>query len=425
VVVHPHARDAEDRPGLEHPRAVRLSTAPARLGPLILLETVAATAFVLGRSELGAPVRAYRVGEPTAYRRVLVVGCIHGTECAGVRIVHALQRTAPHADLWLVPNLNPDGYRLGLRQNGRGVDLNRNFGAGWRARGARWGPQYSGPRPWSERETRLARRLIARIQPDVTLWYHQPQGLVRAWGASVPEARWFAELAGERFRAFRWPRGTASNWQNHRFPGTASFVVELPPGPLSGARLRRHARAIVRLAERPEPVRWRRSLALGRPEAGRLFGGVQLPPEGGRYFTWDPLLHRSPDRAWRRWGTDRLVRTVLRVLADFRRTHPRAARVGIGDLSRPHGGPFGPRHVSHQNGLDVDVYYPRRDRLERPPDRPVQINRALAQDLVDRFVRAGAVRLFVGPHTRLRGDPRVVQPLAHHDTHVHVRLPPG
>ncbi|HEV8686620.1 MAG TPA: penicillin-insensitive murein endopeptidase [Gaiellaceae bacterium] len=380
---------------------------------------------MLGRSELGAPVRAYRVGEPTAYRRVLVVGCIHGTECAGVRIVHALQRTAPHADLWLVPNLNPDGYRLGLRQNGRGVDLNRNFGAGWRARGARWGPQYSGPRPWSERETRLARRLIARIQPDVTLWYHQPQGLVRAWGASVPEARRFAELAGERFRALRWPRGTASNWQNHRFPGTASFVVELPPGPLSGARLRRHARAIVRLAERPEPVRWRRSLALGRPEAGQLVGGVQLPPEGGRYFTWDPLLHRSPDRAWRRWGTDRLVRTVLRVLADFRRTHPRAARVGIGDLSRPHGGPFGPRHVSHQNGLDVDVYYPRRDRLERPPDRPVQINRALAQDLVDRFVRAGAVRLFVGPHTRLRGDPRVVQPLAHHDTHVHVRLPPG
>jgi murein endopeptidase len=389
----------------------------------MILETVAATALVLGHSQLGAPIRAYRVGEPRSYRRVLVVGCIHGTECAGVRIVRALRQAAPRADLWLVPNLNPDGYRLRVRQNDRGVDLNRNFGSEWRPHGERWDPEYSGPRAWSECETRIVRRLIRRIEPDVTIWYHQPQGLVRAWGASVPEARRFARLADEHFRAIRWPGGTAPNWQNHRFPGTASFVVELPPGTLSDARMRRHVRAIVQLAERPQPVRWRRSLALGRPEAGRLVGGVQLPPESERYFTWDPLLHRSPDRAWRRWGTDRLVRTVLHVLGDFRRTHPRAPRVGIGDLSRPHGGPFGPRHVSHQNGLDVDVYYPRRDRLERPPDRPAQIDRALAQDLVDRFVHAGAVRVFVGPHTRLRGDSRIVRRLAHHDTHLHVRLP--
>jgi murein endopeptidase len=184
-------------------------------------------------------------------------------------------------------------------------------------------------------------------------------------------------------------------------------------------------RAIVALAERPAPIRWRRSLALGRPDAGRLVGGVQLPPEGQRFFTWDPLLHRSPDRPWRRWGTDRLVRTVLHVLVAFRRAHPRAPRVGIGDLSKPLGGPFGPKHVSHQNGLDVDVYYPRRDRRERPPDRVGQIDRRLAQDLVDRFVRAGAVRIFVGPHTHLRGNPRVVRVLTHHDTHLHVRLPPA
>jgi protein MpaA len=271
---------------------------------------------------------------------VLVVGCIHGTECAGIRLIRALRTAAPRADLWLVPNLNPDGYRLGARQNGRGVDLNRNFRAGWRARGVRWDPQYAGPAPWSERETRLARALIRRIEPDVTLWYHQPQGLVRAWGASVPEARRFARLAGERFRAIRWPRGTAPNWQNHRFPGTASFVVELPPGRLSDARLRRHARAVVGLAEGPDPVRWRRSLALGVHTAGGLVRGVQLPPEGALYFTWDPLLRRAPNRAWRRWGTDGLVRMVLRVLADFRRAHPAAPRVGVGDLSRPHGGPF-------------------------------------------------------------------------------------
>ena len=44
----------------------------------------------------------------------------------------------------------------------------------------------------------------------------------------------------------------------------------------------------------------------------------------------------------------------------------------VGDLSRPRGGEFGRRfgalgHSSHQNGLDADVYYPRRDRRPAPP----------------------------------------------------------
>ena len=118
---------------------------------------------------------------------------------------------------------------------------------------------------------------------------------------------------------------------------------------------------------------------------------------------------------------------VLRVIDGYAAAHPRAPRLGVGDLSRPRGGDFGPQfgglgHVSHQNGLDVDVYYPRRDRRERPPDSPEQIDRRLAQDLVDRFVRAGARRVFVGPSTRLRGPSSVVQILAHHDNHLHVRI---
>jgi murein endopeptidase len=117
----------------------------------------------------------------------------------------------------------------------------------------------------------------------------------------------------------------------------------------------------------------------------------------------------------------------MRVLAEFSAAHPHAPRIGIGDLSRPRGGDFGvrygrPGHVSHQNGLDVDIYYPRLDRWELPPRRVAQIDRRLAQDLVDRFVRAGARYVFVGPNTGLVGPPRVVQPLAHHDNHLHVRL---
>ena len=175
--------------------------------------------------------------------------------------------------------------------------------------------------------------------------------------------------------------------------------------------------------ERPDhTIRWRDSRALGSPSGGRLVRGVQLPAGGPNYFTWDPLLHRRPDRAWRRWGTGKLVRMVLRVVADYSALHPRAPRLGIGDLSRPRGGPFGPRHASHQTGLAVDVYYPRRDRRERPPTAVHQIDAALAQALVDLFVRAGAEVVFVGPNTGLHGPPGIVQMLAGHDNHVHVRI---
>jgi murein endopeptidase len=169
-------------------------------------------------------------------------------------------------------------------------------------------------------------------------------------------------------------------------------------------------------------IRWQSSRALGNPAAGRLVRGVQLPPGGPTFFTWDPLLHRQPDRAWRRWGTDGLIRMVLRVVTTYAAGHPHAPRLGIGDLSKPHGGWFGPRHASHQNGLDVDVYYPRLDRRERPPLRVGQIDFRLSQALVDFFVRAGADRIFVGPSTGLRGPAAVVQVLGGHDNHLHVRI---
>ena len=123
--------------------------------------------------------------------------------------------------------------------------------------GRRWSPEYSGPRPFSERESRIARRLITGLQPDVTIWFHQHRGsrpLVRAWGPSVPAGRQLAALARIPFRRLPWPAGTAPNWQNHRFPGSSSFVVELPPGALSPGLHRRLNDAIVRLARRQARV---------------------------------------------------------------------------------------------------------------------------------------------------------------------------
>jgi murein endopeptidase len=180
----------------------------------------------------------------------------------------------------------------------------------------------------------------------------------------------------------------------------------------------------------PEPqIEWKRSVAVGSPSAGRLVRAVRLPAEGEHFFTWDPVKRRSPNRVWRRWGTDVMVRLVLRIAREYGEAHPYAPRVAVGDLSRPRGGDFGPQfgfigHVSHQNGLDVDIYYPRADRRERAPRNASEIDRRLSQDLVDRFVEAGAVKVFVGPGTRLTGPPGVVMPLVHHDNHLHARIAP-
>jgi murein endopeptidase len=176
-------------------------------------------------------------------------------------------------------------------------------------------------------------------------------------------------------------------------------------------------------------IGWRSSRAVGFPWAGHLVRGVQLPAEGPDWFTWDFVMRQSPNRGARRWGTDALVRTLLHVLREYRDAHPEAPRAGIGDLSRTHGGPFGPEfgglgHGSHQNGLDVDVYYPRLDGKERRARLVSQVDQELAQDLVDRFVRAGAENVFVGPHLDLTGRRDVVIPLVHHDDHLHVRIPP-
>ena len=181
--------------------------------------------------------------------------------------------------------------------------------------------------------------------------------------------------------------------------------------------------------KRPEPgLVWLDSRSLGLPTRGRLVRGVRLPAGGEHFATWDPVLRRSPGRWWRRYGNDYLIRMLLRVA----RRHAAAFPVPpppmlVGDLSRPRGGDFGRRfgglgHSSHQNGLDADVYYPRRDRRAAPPRTIRQVDVRLAQRLVDLFVAAGAQTVLVGPRLPLKGPRGVVKPWPNHDNHLHVRV---
>jgi protein MpaA len=192
---------------------------------------------VIGRSLKGRPIRLRQYGDPRFRGRVLVFACIHGDECAG-RSVAPLRGGCPEPDanVFVVSSLNPDGSAAASRLNSRGVDLNRNFPSQWWPRGQPGTPEYSGPRPFSEPETRLAAHLVRRLRPRVTIWLHQIRRggpFVRAWGPSAAAGRLFAHLAGMPFHLMHWPAGTGPNWQNHRFPGSAAYVVELPRGALA------------------------------------------------------------------------------------------------------------------------------------------------------------------------------------------------
>jgi len=210
-----------------------------------LVTLVVATA-VIGRSVDGRPIDlTHREGTGP---RVLVVGCIHGNECAGEAVVAALRRLRTPDDLWLVPTFNPDGQARATRQNAHGVDLNRNFGAGWQPFGRPWSTYYSGPRPFSEPETRAARALIMRIHPALTIWFHQHMDVVWAYGRSTAAGRRYAAVSGLPLLHRPWLAGSATNWQNHLAGGGASVTVELPAGSLTPAGALRQARAVLAAA---------------------------------------------------------------------------------------------------------------------------------------------------------------------------------
>jgi murein peptide amidase A len=196
---------------------------------------------VIGHSLQGRPITLTRVGDSTVPRKVLAVGCIHGNEPAGRGIVADLIEATPAPDtqLLLVPDMNPDGFAHDERTNAHGVDLNRNSPEHWAGAGAR---------PWSEPETRAIRDLILREAPTLTLYYHQPFGLVDVPEGGRPQAaRRYADLVGLPLRRLSRRPGSISRWQNVRIHPGSAVVVELAAGPLPADLRLRHVAAVLAL----------------------------------------------------------------------------------------------------------------------------------------------------------------------------------
>lgn len=188
---------------------------------------------VIGTSVQGRPITAFHRGTPGGIP-ILLVGVIHGNETDGLAILDVL-RTAPLPDgydLWIMPALNPDGQAAGIRQNANGVDLNRNFPNGWGPIGGPGDSQYSGPSAGSEPETQAFMAFTQRLQPRLTIWYHQNSNLIQpSQRADGPLRKRYAELTGLPYKALTGTgstfSGIAATWVRQSVPNAMSFIVEL------------------------------------------------------------------------------------------------------------------------------------------------------------------------------------------------------
>ena len=182
---------------------------------------------VIGRSVAGRPIVAWRVGQPTSSRKVVVLAAMHGNETGPSRILANLRDGRPvrGADIWLVPTYNPDGVARHARHNARGVDLNRNYPRNWVRLG---GSYYSGSRPASEPETAAVMGFLRQVRPRYLVSFHQP---LRGVGKTVPRGSAFVRRLGRQLRlpvkSFNCTgvcHGTMTEWFNATFPGVAVTV---------------------------------------------------------------------------------------------------------------------------------------------------------------------------------------------------------
>jgi penicillin-insensitive murein endopeptidase len=105
-----------------------------------------------------------------------------------------------------------------------------------------------------------------------------------------------------------------------------------------------------------------KAMAIGYYPRGCLQGGVELPVDGP---TWEVMrLSRN-----RNWGHPELV-NFLKKFAPLAAKATGWHGILVGDMAQPRGGPLPFGHLSHQIGLDVDIWFmPKPDRVLTKEER--------------------------------------------------------
>ena len=204
----------------------------------------ASSSLVLGYSASHRPIAATLLAGSHARHTVLVVGSIAGDEPGGTAVTKALASLGAMSGvgLWLIPDMNPDGAARGTRVSANGVDLNRNFPFRWHHLAAAGSRYYPGPRPSSEPETQAIEAFILRVRPDLTIWLHQPYGLIDDSQGPLWAERMLSRTTGLPLARLPDYPGSAIGWEDQLIPASA-FDVELP-GQLSVPTARHYAAAI-------------------------------------------------------------------------------------------------------------------------------------------------------------------------------------
>ncbi len=166
--------------------------------PGISLEALQQRATLIGYSVLGRPIKVYRFGN--GLHKYLIVAGIHGgnewntVELAKELISHLDEHPEiipVDATLYILPNLNPDGYErfwgYAGRANANGVDLNRNFPYQWKKDWERedcWNHFHltGGAYPASEPETVALINFIELQHFEALISYHSAAMKIFAGG---------------------------------------------------------------------------------------------------------------------------------------------------------------------------------------------------------------------------------------------------
>ena len=132
-------------------------------------------------------------------------------------------------------------------------------------------------------------------------------------------------------------------------PAPAPVVTTLPPEKPAIVETQKGAPAAKTLFAAEKLPSLGKAMAIGYYPRGCLQGGVALPATGK---SWQVMrLSRN-----RNWGHPELVRFLERFA-------PLAAKatgwhgILVGDMAQPRGGPLPFGHMSHQIGLDVDIWF--------------------------------------------------------------------
>jgi murein endopeptidase len=180
------------------------------------------------------------------------------------------------------------------------------------------------------------------------------------------------------------------------------------------------------------------SISVGRPSAGVLVNGVQMP-ESDRWVLLDP---------GRAWGTRETVDALARCIDRVNERFPGAPPLSIGHISAKNGGHLSP-HVSHQAGRDADVGYYYRAGTAKPfvhateqnldlPRTWALVRAALKETHVDMIFMDASIQRLLAAYALVNGeDPAFVDasfqvrgksaraPIRHihgHDNHIHFRF---